>query len=180
MITSVLSVIEITHTVTTRCMQYIKSARNVNEEVLMLVREIGGLKIVLDTIEQILNRGKQSQEARDRDSSTFKEGGTDDTTSLSQPTPRTCTLEDEHEDPYLLSTLQKICALKPLFDECKSKLEKLGNEIESLEPDEEYTKKEALKRALGWPLKESSFQSTVNNISHYIRTFSVALSLEEM
>lgn len=166
--------------VTTRCMRYIKSARNVNEEALRLIREVGGLKIILDTIEQVLSRGKELQEAHDGDFSAFKEGGIEGTTSLSQPTPNNTAAKDEHEDSYLLPTLKRICALKDLFDECKSKLEKLANEIEPPQPAEECTKKEALKRALGWPLKERSFQSTFSSIGHYIRTFSVALSLEEM
>lgn len=149
-ITSVLGVIEVTHMVTTRCMRYIKSARNVNEEALRIIREVGGLKIVLNTIEQVLDRGKQLQEARDGDSPGSKEGGTEDTTSLSQPTPTTTTgTKDEREDPYLLLTLRNICELKDLFDECKNKLEKLANEIEPPKPAEECTKKKALKRALG-------------------------------
>lgn len=125
-ITSVLGVIEVTHTVTTRCIKYIKSARNVYEEALRLLKEVGCLKIVLNAIEQVLQRGRELQETGYGSSSGAEAGGSAVTTSLPQLTPTTDT-EDEHEDPYLLPTLRKIYQLKELFDECKNKMEKLGN-----------------------------------------------------
>ena len=66
-----------------------------------------------------------------------------------------------------------------VFDECEEKLKKLANDIAPPKAIEHRTKKEALIRALKWPMKESSMRRVLEDISNYITFFSLALSLDE-
>lgn len=174
---SIIAVIQIATVVSTHCMQYVKSAKNVEGEILILVREIGGLKIVLDTLERTLDRGKLLHDT----SLQLQENGPSNASS-------TCTTlintnndsnADDLNDPYLLPTFRKLCEMGKIFDECNEKLKKLANDIAPPKAIEHQTKKDALIRALRWPLKESSMRRVLNDISNYITFFSLALSLDE-
>ena len=54
---SVIAVIQLVSVVSTHCMQYIKSAKNTKSLILRLVQELGGLQIVLRTLEDLTERG---------------------------------------------------------------------------------------------------------------------------
>ncbi|EEA19856.1 hypothetical protein TMatcc_009997 [Talaromyces marneffei ATCC 18224] len=172
---SIIAVIQITTVVSTHCMQYVKSAKNVEGELLILVREIGGLKIVLDTLKHVLDRGK---ELHDRNLQLQGSGSSSASTSANTNNGVDGDAYDLN-DPYLLPTLRKLCEMGKVFDECEEKLKKLANDIAPPRAFEHRTKKEALIRALRWPMKESSMRRTLEDISHYITFFSLALSLDE-
>lgn len=149
---SIIAVIQIASVVSTHCMQYIKSAKNSKTLILRLVQELGGLQIVLRTLEDLTERGTH-----------VLQNGED---------------KDAEETSYLLPTLHKLCQLEYVFDECIRKLEQLERDIV---PSSEVnlSKKESFFRALHWPLKEAYMKSIMEDINHYIALFSLALTLDE-
>ena len=173
---SIIAVIQITTVVSTHCMQYVKSAKNIEGELLILVREIGGLKIVLDTLKRTLDRGKLLHNATPQ---LQGNGLSNASSTLVNTNNDNNGNADNLDDPYLLPTLRKLCEMGKVFDECKEKLRKLANDIAPPKAVEHRTKKEALIRALKWPLKESSMRRVLDDISNYITFFSLALSLDE-
>lgn len=173
---SIIAVIQITTVVSTHCMQYVKSAKNVEGELLVLVREIGGLKIVLDTIKRTLDRGKQLHNTTLQLQGNVLSNSSSTLVSTSNDNNGNA---DDLDDPYLLPTLRKLCEMGKVFDECKEKLRKLANDIAPPKALQHRTKKEALIRALKWPMKESSMRRVLDDISNYITFFSLALSLDE-
>jgi hypothetical protein len=154
---SIIAVLQIATSVSSFCMQYVRSAKNAKAELLRLVQELGGLQIVLTTLKQLTERGTDSSQS---------EGGLQSTAS---------------EDPYLLPTLRKLCGLEHVFQECLRKLKQLERDITpqldaSTSP---LTKKEAIIRALRWPIKEVYMKSIMDDINEYITLFSLALTLDE-
>ncbi|KAF3385972.1 Ankyrin repeat and KH domain-containing protein 1 [Talaromyces pinophilus] len=173
---SIIAVIQITTVVSTHCMQYVKSAKNVEGEAMILVREVGGLKIVLETLKRTLDRGKLLHNATPR---LQGNGLSNSSSTLVNTNNDNNGNADDLDDPYLLPTLRKVCEMDKMFDECKEKLSKLANDIAPWKALEHRTTKEALIRALKWPLKESSMRKVLDDISNYITYFSLALSLDE-
>ncbi|QGA21503.1 hypothetical protein EYB26_009214 [Talaromyces marneffei] len=149
---SVIAVIQIASVVSTHCMHYIKSARNTKSLILRLIQELGGLQIVLRTLEDLTQRGTH-----------VLQNGED---------------EDAEEESYLLPTLHKLCQLEYVFEECLRKLEQLERDIVP-SSQVSLTKKESFFRALHWPLKEAYMRNIMDDINHYIALFSLALTLDE-
>lgn len=166
---SIIAVIQITTTVSKSCMAYIRSAKNVEGELLRLVREIGGLRIVLHTLKSVLKRAKQLPKEHIQ----VEDGDTSDDSILQRDDNG-----QEVEDPYLLPTLRRMCELKSVFDECRDKLKKLADDIKPPKAFQHRTKTETLIRALKWPMKESSMRSILEDINNYITLFSLALSFD--
>jgi hypothetical protein len=157
-------------------MQYVKSARNVEGELLILVREIGGLRIVLDTLKNVLDRGNQ---LHNMNLQLTQGSGSSGASTLVNTNNGSNGNADDLNEPYLLPTLRKLCEMGKVFDECEEKLKKLAHDIAPPKASEHRTKKEALIRALRWPMKESSMRRILEDISQYITFFSLALSLDE-
>jgi hypothetical protein len=149
---SVIAVIQIASVISTHCMQYIKSAKNTKSLILRLVQELGGLQIVLRTLEELTERGTH-----------VIQNGEDG---------------DAEETSYLLPTLHKLCQLEYVFEECLRKLEQLERDI-TPSSQVNLTKKESFFRALHWPLKEAYMKNIMDDINHYIALFSLALTLDE-
>ncbi|RAO72488.1 uncharacterized protein BHQ10_008500 [Talaromyces amestolkiae] len=149
---SVIAVIQITSVISTHCMNYVKSARNTKSLILRLVQELGGLQIVLRTLEELTQRGTH-----------VLQNGED---------------SDAEEKSYLLPTLHKLCQLEYVFEECLRKLEQLERDIMPTS-QANLTKKESFLRALHWPLKEAYMRNIMDDINHYISLFSLALTLDE-
>lgn len=149
---SVIAIIQITSVVSTHCMNYVKSARNTNSLIPRLVQEVGGLQIVLKTVEDLTQRGTH-----------VLQNGED---------------SDAEETSYLLPTLHKLCQLEHVFKECLRKLEQLERDITPWS-QANLTKKESFLRQLHWPLKEAYMRNIMDDINHYISLFILALTLDE-
>jgi hypothetical protein len=154
---SIVAVLQLASSLSSFCMQYVRSAKNAKAELLRLVQELGGLQIVLTTLKKLTDQGANSSQ---------NEGGLQSTAS---------------EDQSLFPTLRKLCDLEYVFQECLRKLEQLERDIapqlnNSTSP---VSKKEAIIRALRWPLKEAYMKSIMDDINEYITLFSLALTLDE-
>lgn len=152
---SVIAVLQIVGTVSTHCMQYIKSAKNAKTVILRLVEELGGLQIVLGSLEELTQRGSHILQGKKIDGD-----------------------EEWDEKSYLLPTLRKVCQLEHVFKECLRKLEQLERDIV---PSSQLNlnKKESFFRTLHWPLKEAYMRGIMDDINHYMSLFSLALTLDE-
>ncbi|EED14280.1 ankyrin repeat and socs box protein, putative [Talaromyces stipitatus ATCC 10500] len=147
---SVIAVIQITSVVSTQCMQYVKSAKNTKSRILRLVQELGGLQIVLGTLEDLAKRSSHALQDQGN---------------------------DPDEESYLLPTIHRLCQLEHVFEECLRKLKQLERDITPTS-QANLTKKESFFRALQWPLKEAYMRNIMDDINHYISLFSLALTLD--
>jgi hypothetical protein len=146
---SIIAVLQIASSVTSFCMQYVRSAKNAKAELLRLVQELGGLQIVLTTLKQLTERGTDPSAA------------SEDPYLL--PTLRKlCDLEYVFQE-----CLRKLKQLE------RDIAPQLDNSTLPL------SKKEAIIRVLKWPIKEAYMKSIMDEINEYITLFSLALTLDE-
>ncbi|KAH8689939.1 ankyrin repeat-containing domain protein [Talaromyces proteolyticus] len=148
---SLIAVIQITTVVCGHCMQYVRSAKNSKTLILGLVQRLGGLQIVLATLEELTKR--DSTEASDNN-------------------------VDSIGKECFLPTLHRIRDMEDLFKECLQKLEQLETDI-SPPKHQNLSKREALLKALHWPIKEAYMKKIMEDITEYISLFSFALTLDE-
>ncbi|KAL1962468.1 hypothetical protein VTN77DRAFT_9669 [Rasamsonia byssochlamydoides] len=151
---SIIAVLQITNSVSSCCMKYVRSAKNAKTELLRLVQELGGLQIVLTTLKELIEQSSNLVE---------DEKG----------------LLSTSEDQYLFPTLRRLCGLEYVFEECLRKLKQLERDITPPTVDLSLSKKEAIIHALRWPIKEAYMRSILDDISQYITLFSLALTLDE-
>lgn len=151
---SIIAVLQITSSVSSTCMQYVRSAKNAKIELLRLIQELGGLQIVLTTLKELTERERSLVE--------------DEKGLLSTSGER-----------YILPTLGRLCKLEYVFEECLRKLRQLERDITPPINEFSPSKKEAIIRALRWPIKEAYMRSILDDINRFITLFSLALTLDE-
>lgn len=155
---NIIAVLEISGRISSYCFQYIRSCKNAQSELLQLVREVGGLHMVLITLK---NLAKQEN----------LPSGTDPR----RPPPYL----SEHES--IFPTLLQLCGPNGVLQACHEELARLEKKIASPihAKDNMKTRKATVVHTLTWPFKAEDSRKILAEISRYMNTFTLALTVDE-
>jgi Fungal N-terminal domain of STAND proteins len=154
---SVIAVIQITGTISSCCMQYIRSAKESRREALGLLREIGALQIILSTLENVA------------------------TTEWNSNKRDLANLPSDIKGHPQIPVLQNLYRLRNVLVDCREKLEQVQRDLGQYRDGQStsHPKRDAIIRSLKWPFKDGHMKNIMNDLSRYVSVFSLALSLDE-
>lgn len=153
---SIIAVLQVTAQVSAHCLKYIQMSRNAHSEPLQVVREIGGLHMILTTLKQLVEREEHP------------------------PGSGTRPLPYDSQDHTLFPILKRLCQPGEVLDSCYVKLKKLEEDMArplkiTSRPG---SRRDTVLHTLTWPFKDGQIKKVLADINRFITVFSLALSAD--